>query len=104
MTAEKKVRRLTPQQELKLIQSALGYCCFLEDEASAYKHLDLGDADANEIFGDRELGMRWGCVVEIHGPNGSGKTMVATRIAGIAQANDPHVYVAKADLERTNDG
>jgi len=99
----KQKRRLTPQQEIKLIEKALEVITFSEDESSAYEHLDLGDADANEVFGDRELGLRWGCIIELHGPNSSGKTWLATKIAAIAQQQDEHVYVAKADLERSND-
>jgi len=103
MITKKKIRKLTPQQEVKLLQKALGYVCFQEDETSVYEHLDLGNPDANELLGDRELGMRWGCIVELHGPNSSGKTWLATRISAIAQQQDEHVYVAKADLEGSND-
>lgn len=97
------VKRMPPADELQIIQKALGYVTFQPNEGERYEHLDLGDPDINEVFGDRELGVRWGCIFEIHGPESSGKTTVATAIAAIAQASSRHVYVGKADLEGSND-
>ena len=102
-TKKKKVRALSPAEEIQLVQHKLGYVTFERDEES-YRHIDLGHPDINEIFGDRNLGIRIGSMIEIFGPESSGKTLIATRIAAIAQEKDPeHTYVAKIDLERSND-
>lgn len=100
---KKPVHRMAPSDELAIIQKALGYVTFQPNEGGRYEHLDLGDPDINEVFGDRELGIRWGSIFEVHGAESSGKTTLCTNIAAIAQASSRHVYVGKADLEGSND-
>src|SRR5712675_1283468 len=99
---EKKEKKLTPAEEVSLIERKLGYSTF-EREADSFDWIDLHDKDFNEALGDRENGIRCGSMIELFGWESHGKTLVATIIASIAQQDDPkHTYVAKEDLELSN--
>ena len=96
-----KYKALSPDQEIALIEKTMGYETF-ERSVSSFKYVDLGDKDFNEAMGNREHGVRVGSIIEISGLESHGKTLVATIIGAIAQNLSRHVYVAKGDIEESN--
>lgn len=93
-----KNKHLSPDEEIALIESKMGYTTF-ERSASSFDYIDLGNKDFNAALGNREYGVRVGSMIELCGPESSGKTTVATIIGAIGQKQNRHVYVAKGDLE-----
>ena len=63
--------------------------------------LDTGSKRLNAVLGSEELGIPYGRMLEIYGPNSHGKTMIALFLAAVAQANG--AKVAWVDLERSFD-
>lgn len=97
-----KTKKLTPQQEIDLIEKKMGYTTFERPESS-FDWINLGDKDFNEVMGHRKHGIRNGCIIELHGPESAGKTTISKIIGAIAQKQDQrHTYVAKIDLEGSN--
>ena len=93
-----KLEKLSPQEEVEMIEKKLGYTTF-ERSHSTFQWIDFGDSNFNEVFGDRKKGIRPG-IYELFGWESHGKSAVATIIASIAQQQNPkHTYVAKGDLE-----
>jgi RecA/RadA recombinase len=93
-----KNNKLSPEEEVALIEAKMGYTTF-ERSASTYNYIDLGDKNFNGALGNSKYGVRVGSMIELWGPESSGKTTVATIIGAIGQSQNRHVYVAKGDLE-----
>lgn len=74
----------TPAKELALIRGKLGY---FSTEARPKDYLDLGDQDANNVLGHPKLGIAYGRLIEISGPEQSGKSAIAIDLLAAAQAD-----------------
>jgi RecA/RadA recombinase len=94
----KKEHKLTPEEEVNLIENKLGYTTF-ERPVDSFNYINLGHHDLNEALGHGKYGVRIGSIIELSGWESHGKTLLATVIAAIGQKQDKHLYVAKGDLE-----
>jgi RecA/RadA recombinase len=98
---KKREKTLSPQDEIRLIREKMGYVTFNRTKDS-FEWLDLGHPDMNEALGDRERGIRWRSMIELHGWESHGKSLLSTILAVIAQRSDENVYVVKMDLENSD--
>src|SRR5882724_2354175 len=100
MTKEKQssMADLSPGQQVLAIQQAMHDQTF---ERPSKWWLDLGDPLFNQVMGSREKGMCGGKTVVLTGPQSSGKTLIAAKIAGLAQADG--AIVAWGDAEESFD-
>lgn len=89
---------LSPAEEMELIKKATGQRTF---ERPVKLWLDTGSKRLNSVLGSEELGLAYGRMIELYGPNSHGKTMIALFIAAIAQKDGAEV--AWVDLEQSFD-
>jgi recombination protein RecA len=98
MKAVRKKKSLTPDAEVAAIQDALGY---LTLELQPREWLDTGSRMLNAALGSQELGIAYGKMIELFGPESNGKTLLALLLAGLAQADG--AKVAWVDFENSLD-
>jgi recombination protein RecA len=75
-------RVLSPADECLAIQKKLGY---LTLDPVTPLWLDTGSKRLNAVLGSRELGIAYGKLYELSGPESNGKTLLALLLAGLAQ-------------------
>lgn len=89
---------LSPRDEINAIRKKLRHLTF---ESVVKAWLDTGNRRLNAVMGSEELGLAFGKMVELFGPESQGKTMIALLLAALAQANG--AKVAWVDLENSFD-
>jgi len=89
---------LSPREEIDAIRKKLKHLTF---EAVVKAWLDTGNKRLNAVLGSEELGLAYGKMVELFGPESQGKTMIALLIAALGQADG--AKVAWVDLENSFD-
>lgn len=75
-------KQLTPAEELQLMRTNLGHLTF---ESKKRFYLDTGYPDLNTVLGHPKRGLRFGKLVELHGNESNGKSVLAYILAGLAQ-------------------
>lgn len=89
---------MTAAEEVALIRKNLGH--FVGEQTVA-GWLNTGNKRLNAVLGSEELGIAYGKIIEIQGPNSNGKTLLALLVAALAQADG--AKVGWADLENSFD-
>lgn len=98
MVKQNSMRNMSPGEQVLAIQKAMGMQTF---ERPSKWWLDLGDPLFNQVMGSRERGMCGGKTCVLTGPQSSGKTLLAAKIAGLAQ--QAGAIVAWGDAEESFD-
>ena len=88
----------TVQKEMDAIRKKLKH---LTEDKQPTLWLNTGSKDLNAVLGSKELGVPYGRMIEVFGPNSHGKTVVSLLLAAMAQADKAKVAVL--DFERSCD-
>lgn len=89
---------IDPAKELIAIRAAMGH---LPSHKQYRYYLDLGDRDANNVFGHPDKGIRYGCQIEVSGAEQSGKSALAFDFLSAGQEDG--AYGVWSDAENSLD-
>jgi RecA/RadA recombinase len=98
---EKKIKdpkKMNAGQQIALIKRELGYQTF---ERPPRYWLDTGSPRLNSVVGSRELGAAYGKMIVLAGDYSSGKTLLGTKLLGLAQADGAEC--GHVDIENSAD-
>lgn len=95
---KKDPRKMNPVEQAAYIRGTLGYTTF---EKPPTRWLKTGSKRFNGVFGSRKLGIRYGTTIAVAGKKSSGKTWIAIKLGGIAQADGAMVFYV--DVENSFD-
>lgn len=92
-----KVKSLTPAERLALIRKKLTH---FDLEWQPTQYLDTGSPELNAVFGVGRLGIPYGKMIELSGPESNGKSTIATDLVALAQKDgaEAHWYDAENSL------
>lgn len=94
----KKPSKMNAAEQIKLLKKTLGYQTFDRPKVT---WLDTGSPRLNSVLGSKEFGLRYGTMVVVCGDWSSGKTLLTTKLAGLAQADGADI--GYGDIENSVD-
>lgn len=76
------MKQLTPAQQIESIRKKLKH---YSSDWQPQRYLKTGNEDLDGVFGDPELGIPYGKLIELSGPESNGKSAIALDLIGKAQ-------------------
>ena len=95
---KKRDKGLSPGAAVAYINDRLGVSSFIKPPEY---WLDTGSSYLNKVMGSKKLGLAYGKMITLAGPPSSGKSLLAAKIAGLAQVDGADV--AWVDRENSYD-